>query len=277
MSIEIGLSTWSLRFHMGPLKQDLVTDLGEKHEWTMEYPEDVSLVEFAGIARKEFGLSQLELTQLSFPSTDPSYLKELRSAVEAEGATIQNVPIDVGDICEPDAAARANDMIEIKKWMDAAAAIGSRAVRVNTGEQSEGADAFALAVESYRDLVKYAGKLGLDVLIENHGGLSGDPDVIVKIIESVSSDRLFACPDFGGFDDAIVYEGLEKLMPFAKLVHAKSYSFDENGEETRLDYRRCMEIIKRSGFDGVLSIEYEGEDDQYEGIRKTKELILRYL
>lgn len=277
MSIEIGLSTWSLRFHMGPLQQDVVTDLGEKHEWTIDYPEDVSLIEFAGVAGKEFSLSQLELTQISFPSTDPSYLEELRSAVEAEGATIQNVPIDVGNICEPDATARANDMIEIKKWMDVAAEIGSHAVRVNTGEQHEGSDALALAVESYKDLVEYAEELGLFVLIENHGGFSADPDMIAKIIESVSSERLFACPDFGGFDDAIVYEGLEKLMPFAKLVHAKSYSFDENGEETRFDYKRCMEIIKRSGFDGVLSIEYEGEDDQYEGIRKTKELILRYL
>ncbi len=277
MAIEIGLSTWSLRRHMGPMKQQVVTDLGEKHEWMMDYPEDVSLVDFARFAGSEYAISRLELTQVSFPSTEPSYLDELRNAAETHGAIIQNVPIDVGHICEPDAKLRDKHINEITRWMDAAAVIGSLAVRVNTGPEREGSDALGLAVESYALLTEYAEGLGMDVLIENHGGLSANPDMMIKIIESVSSERLGACPDFGNFDVSIRYDGLEKLMPFAKLVHAKSYAFDERGEETQIDYARCMEIIKRSGFDGVLSIEFEGDGDQYEGIRQTKELISRYL
>lgn len=277
MPIEIGLSTWSLNHHMGPVKLEAVTELGEKHEWTMDYPEDVSLVGFAGFAKKEYAISHLELTQMCFPSTEPSYLEQLKNAAEAEGSIIQNIPIDVGYICEPDANIRNEHIREIRKWMDVAAAVGSRAVRVNTGPEHEGSDALSLAIESYKHLTEYAGELGMDVLIENHGGVSHDPDMIAKIIDAVSSERLGACPDFGGFDNAVLYQALEKIMPFAKVVHAKSYSFDEEGEEMRIDYRRCLEIIKRSGFDGVLSIEYEGEEDQYEGVRKTKELILRYL
>jgi sugar phosphate isomerase/epimerase len=277
MSIEIGLSTWSLNRHMGPVKQEAVTDLGEKHEWTMDYPEDVSLVGFAAFAKNEYSISHLELTQMCFPSTEPLYLEELKNAAEFEGAIIQNIPIDVGYICEPDAGLREKHIREIKKWIDVAAAIGSRAVRVNTGPEHEGSDALSLAIDSYSLLTEYAGKLGMDVLIENHGGVSHDPDMIVRIIETVSSDRLGACPDFGGFEDAVLYQALEKIMPFAKMVHAKSYGFDEKGEETRIDYGRCLEIIKGSGFAGVMSIEYEGEDDQYEGVRKTKELILKYL
>jgi sugar phosphate isomerase/epimerase len=277
MAIEMALSTWSLRRHMGPMKQQVVTDLGETHEWTTDYPEDVSLIDFALFARSEYAISRLELTQVAFPSTEPSYLEELRKSAEAQGATIQNIPIDVGHICEPDAKLRNEHISEIKGWMDAAAAIGSLAVRVNTGPEREGSDALSLAVESYALLTEYAEGLGLDVLIENHGGLSANPDMMIKIIESVSSDRLGACPDFGNFDESVRYEALEKLMPFAKLVHAKSYAFDERGEETQIDYARCMEIIKRSGFDGPLSIEFEGDGDQYEGIRKTKELISRYL
>lgn len=277
MAIEIGLSTWSLRSHMGPMTLQFITDLGERHEWTTEDPEDVSLVDFARFAGSEYAISRLELTQVSFPSTEPSYLDELRKAAEAHGAIIQNIPIDVGHICEPDAKIRDEHMSEIKGWMDAAAVIGSLAVRVNTGPERDGSDALSLAVESYALLTEYAERLDMDVLIENHGGLSADPDMIIKIIESVSSERLGACPDFGAFEEDIRYDGLEKLMPFAKLVHAKSYAFDERGEETQIDYARCMEIIKRSGFDGVMSIEFEGDGDQYEGIRKTKELITRYL
>ena len=277
MSIEIGLSTWSLNRHMGPVKEEMVTDLGEKHEWTMHYPEDVSLVGFAGFAKKEYAISHLELTQMCFPSTEPSYLEELKNATEAEGAIIENIPIDVGYICEPDAGIRAEHIREIKKWIDVAATVGSRAVRVNTGPAHEGTDALSLAIESYAHLTEYAGGLGMDVLIENHGGVSNDPDMIARIIDAVGNERLGACPDFGGFDNAVLYQALEKIMPFAKVVHAKSYSFDEEGEETRIDYKRCLEIIKRSGFDGVMSIEYEGEADQYKGVRKTKELIIKHL
>jgi sugar phosphate isomerase/epimerase len=277
MTIEIGLSTWSLRRHMGPMKQQLVTDLGEKHEWAMDYPEEVSLIDFAGFVRREYDLTSLELIQMSFPSTEPAYLERLRAAIEAAGATVENVPIDVGDICEPDPERRAAYIGEIKKWMDTAAAIGSRAVRVNTGPEREGSDALALAVESCRHLVDHAEKLGLSVLIENHGGISDDPEMLARLIEDVSTEWMGACPDFGGFEEAVRYEGLEKLMPLAKLVHAKSYAFDESGEETTIDYARCMKIIKSIGFSGVLSIEYEGEEDQFEGIRKTKELITRYL
>jgi sugar phosphate isomerase/epimerase len=277
MSIEIGLSTWSFHRHMGPVQNEIVTELGEKHEWTVDYPEDISLIGFAGFAKKEYDISHLELTQMCFPSTDASYLEELKGAVEVEGAIIQNVPIDVGYICEPDANIRAEHIREIKKWIGIAATIGSRAVRVNTGPAHEGSDALALAIESYKHLTDYAAGLGLDVLIENHGGVSSDPDMIARIIEAVSSHRLGACPDFGGFDNAVLYEALETIMPFAKVVHAKSYRFDEDGEETKIDYGRCLEIIKKSGFDGVISIEYEGEDDQYEGVRKTKELILKHL
>ena len=222
MAIEIGLSTWSLRRHMGPMKQQIVTDLGEKHEWTLDYPDEVSLVDFAGFVGREYGLTSLELIHMSFPSTESAYLERLRAAVEAAGATVENVPIDVGDICEPDPEKRATYIREIKMWMVAAAAIGSRAIRVNTGPAREGSDALALAVESCTHLVDHAGNLGLSVLIENHGGISDDPEMLTRLIEDVSTERMGACPDFGGFEESVRYEGLEKLMPLAKLVHAKS-------------------------------------------------------
>lgn len=277
MTIDIGLSTWSLHRHMGPMKQQIITDIGERHEWTENYPEDVSLIDFAGFVRKEYGLTRLELIQMSFPSAEATYLERLRSAVETAGATVENVPIDVGDICEPDPNRRASYIREIEKWMDAAAAIGSRAVRVNTGPARHGSDALALAVESCRRLVNHAENLGLNVLIENHGGISNDPEMLTQLIKAVGSERMGACPDFGGFEEAIRYDALEQIMPLAKLVHAKSYAFDDNGEETTIDYGRCMQIVKSSGFKGVLSIEYEGEGDQFQGIRKTQELISRHL
>jgi hydroxypyruvate isomerase len=74
------------------------------------------------------------------------------------------------------------------------------------------------------------------------------------------------------------YLGTEELMPDAHAVSAKSYDFDDEGNETSIDYKRMMEIVKRSGYQGYVGIEYEGnrlgEDD---GIIATKKLLEKFI
>lgn len=84
----------------------------------------------------------------------------------------------------------------------------------------------------------------MKLLIENHGGISGNPDNVVRILEEVGSDYLGTCPDFGNFPAEIRYEGLSKLAKYAVVVHAKTYEFDESGEETTIDMKRCIDIMK---------------------------------
>lgn len=107
----------------------------------------------------------------------------------------------------------------------------------------------------------------------HHGGPSADPDNIVRIVKAVGSDNFSTCPDFGNFASHIRYEGLAKISSYALLAHAKTYKFDERGEETSIDIKKCVDILKKAGFQGYLSIEYEGEDDEYEGVKKTIALL----
>ena len=73
------------------------------------------------------------------------------------------------------------------------------------------------------------------------------------------------------------YAGVEQLMPFAKAVSAKSYAFDDSGEETTIDYKRMIDIVKAAGYSGYIGIEYEGQKPSAEGIMATKKLLEKHI
>jgi hypothetical protein len=99
-------------------------------------------------------------------------------------------------------------------------------------------------------------------------------------------------PDFGNFcishpwgtiqegcDDMYdIYKGVEQLLPFAKGVSAKTYDFDDRGEQPMLDYKKLIGIVKDSGFKGYIGVEFEGiNQSEDEGVRKTQALLAKYL
>lgn len=123
----------------------------------------------------------------------------------------------------------------------------------------------------------YAKSIGMKVLIENHGGVSNQPEAILRIIQEVNSPNLRTSPDFGNFPPEERYDSLQKLAPYAFLIHAKTYEFDFQGEEKTIDMSRCLDILRKVGYEGYLSIEFEGRGNQFQGVMKTKTLLERYL
>jgi hypothetical protein len=129
------------------------------------------------------------------------------------------------------------------------------------------------------------------VIIENHGLHTSNGEFMTSIIKEVQNPYLGTLPDFGNWclnakwgstqnnrcDDVYDrYKGVTEFLPFAKGVSAKSYAFDENGNETIIDYQKMLKIVKDFGFDGYIGIEYEGENmPEPDGIRATKALIER--
>lgn len=132
-------------------------------------------------------------------------------------------------------------------------------------------------VAALRQLRPTLDQLDLQIGIENHWGLSTNPETVVEIIRRVESPRIGTCPDFGNFTATQDrYAGLQVLSPYVKHVHAKSYQFNGTGEETTIDFARCLKIFHEAGYDGAISVEYEGQDDQRLGSQRTRELILRH-
>lgn len=130
-----------------------------------------------------------------------------------------------------------------------------------------------------RSLSEYGATLGLNVIVENHDGLSSNGAWLADVMKIVDLPNCGTLPDFGNFHIADGkwydrYLGVAELMPFAKAVSAKSHEFDEKGDEVRTDYRRMMNIVLAAGYRGYVGIEYEGSKvDAYTGIKKTKQLL----
>lgn len=235
----------------------------------------MELEAFPALCVEEFGINAVELCQMHFLSTDDAYIHRVKKALQDAAVTLVNIPVDVGYAAEADPAKRAEGFKQIRRWFAIAAQLESPSIRVNTG--GRGPEDLERAIEGYRELVKEAVKTGVKLLIENHGGLSQDAENIVRIIEAVGSEYLGTCPDFGGFPPEHRYAGLERIAKYAQLVHAKFYAFDEQGQETTIDVARCVDIMRRNGFTGYYSVEYEGAGDQREGIKRSLALLNRYL
>jgi sugar phosphate isomerase/epimerase len=121
----------------------------------------------------------------------------------------------------------------------------------------------------------------INVIVENHGGYSSDASWLSAVMKQVNSPFCGTLPDFGNFrisetETYDLYKGVAELMPYAKGVSAKTFNFDEKGNEPNLDYTRLFKIIKDSNWTGIVGIEYEGEKlSEEEGIKKTLDLLKR--
>jgi sugar phosphate isomerase/epimerase len=121
----------------------------------------------------------------------------------------------------------------------------------------------------------------MNVIVENHGGLSSNGAWLTATIKAVDHPRCGTLPDFGNFNlgngqTYDRYQGVREMMPYAKAVSAKSHDFDQNGNEVNTDYFKMMKIVTDAGYKGFVGIEYEGSKlPEMEGIRATKKLLER--
>jgi predicted dehydrogenase len=136
--------------------------------------------------------------------------------------------------------------------------LGCHSIRCNTGARPGDADALDRCAESFAALVEYADANGINVLIENHWGLSSDPAWLMELMARVDHPRFGTLPDFGNFPDEIDrYDAVARMMPRAIAVSAKCYDFDATGNETKVDFDRMMRVAE-GGYHGYVGIEYEG-------------------
>ena len=136
-----------------------------------------------------------------------------------------------------------------------------------------------LAAEGLHSLCEFAQDFDINVIVENHGGLSSNGKWLTGLMEMCDHPKCGTLPDFGNFgigngEEYDRYLGIKELMPWAKGVSAKSYDFDEEGNDTKLDYYKILQIVKDAGYTGYIGIEYEGSVlEEPEGIMATRTLL----
>jgi L-ribulose-5-phosphate 3-epimerase len=214
----------------------------------------------------EMGLDGVELTQYYFPDTSPAYLNGLKRHLFRLGLELAGTAVG-GAFCMPEPDERQQHVDFVKEWLDISAALGSPCLRVFAGEAPEGQaqdDAFQWAVAGIRECAAHAEKAGVVIGLENHGGLTGTAAGLIRILEAVGSDWVGALLDFGNYSQD-PYAEFEATAPHTVMTHAKPTS-DFAGTHDWVDYRRVLEIMRKVGYRGFLSIEYEepGKDAMIE-------------
>jgi sugar phosphate isomerase/epimerase len=236
-------------------------------------------LDFVRVARKDFGFEAVEYVNQFFKdrAKDAKYLAEMNRRASAEGVDQHLIMCDgEGQIGDPDAAKRREAVENHYKWVEAAKTLGCVTIRVNAASAGSFEEQQKLAADGLRRLSEFADTAGINVIVENHGGLSSHGDWLVGVMKMVNHPRCGTLPDFGNFYEYDRYQGVADLMPFAKAVSAKSYDFDAAGNETKMDYRRLMKTVVGAGYRSWVGIEYEGDRlPEREGIAATKRLLER--
>jgi sugar phosphate isomerase/epimerase len=245
----------------------------------------LKLIDFPAFARDQFGLYAVELNNIYFESREPAYLDSLNLAASRAGVKLLNIAVDErGDLASDEKAQREEGVLTNMRWVQAAQQMHIRAIRCNSGGRDvrDPARAVKNCTDSFRKICDVARPKGVMVLIENHGGISSNPDHVVQIVQGVrkthGDDAFGTLADFGNWPDEVDrYDALRKVMPYAAATHAKVNDIDEHLNHPRFDHARCIEIARAAGYKGHLGIEYEGKDEPVIGIKRGVELLRKLL
>lgn len=245
---------------------------------------DLDNLDFAFETKNTYGLSAVEYVNTFFKTkaNEMSYLAEMKKRAEGEGVRSLIIMCDgEGRLGDSDESMRTQAVENHIKWLDAAKYLGCHSIRVNAASSGSFDEQMKLAADGLRRLTEIGAKRELNVIVENHGGLSSNGKWLSGVIEMVDHPRCGTLPDFGNFrvgegEMYDRYQGVRELMPYAKAVSAKSNDFDEKGDESGTDYLRMMKIVLAAGYRGFVGIEYEGNRlSEPEGIIATKKLLER--
>lgn len=261
-TFTIGLSMYSLRqmFKDGSLD-------------ALDYPE---------FAKKTFGITEIDVWDGGFPEDkrmDMEYYKELKKRSDAAGTNIFLVMTGAVDAKGKTADERKQAGMKFSHAVDQAVTLGSDYVRIFLLAPNEERDvAIDHSIEAITPLADYAKSKGIVLVIEpGSSKWSKQGPFLADLAKKMAHPALKLMPDFGKMQYDDPYGGTIAMMPFTVSVSAKSYNFDEQGNEKRLDYTRLMKTVNDANYKGIVAIEYEGEKlGPVEGVKATQKLLQRF-
>lgn len=276
----LSMSSYSVREHLGPSHFAYVDAEGNDQSFGFDYPKLLELHEFPARARSAFGVTDIETVQFQFAQgLDDPELDLFARALTDSGVRLLNVAVDVGDLLAEDPS---EDVALLKQWILRFAAMGSAFVRVNPGSPfspHHGEEPPTSLVDALKELGAFATANGTRLLVENHGGPSSDPVWMSRLLDAVGREHLGLLLDLGNFDALLqwamveffggtkpegepdlttLYEGIDALAGYAELVHVKAHEVAEDGAVGLVDLPRALGILASHGYDGPLTVEYEG-------------------
>ncbi|MEP7363160.1 MAG: sugar phosphate isomerase/epimerase family protein [Acidobacteriota bacterium] len=247
----------------------------------------ITNLEFPRIAREQFGIEGLEFVNALWEAPTSGYVTRLKRNMNDTGTKCVLIMCDdEGYMGATDKAERLRAADNHRKWVDIVAELGGHSIRTNMypGQKQPATPAeidtfLGNCTESFTRLCEYAKARNINVIIENHGGISSDASVVVALMKEAGLSNLGTLPDFGNFPkETDKYDAVQKMMPYAKGVSMKCFDFSPAADETTIDMARMMKIVAAAGYSNWVGIEYEGNRlTEFEGVQAAKRCLEKYI
>ncbi|GDY21098.1 xylose isomerase [Verrucomicrobiota bacterium] len=227
----------------------------------------------------DHGCAGAELTSYYFPKElTPEYLVQVRRHAFLRGVAISGTAVG-NNFALPAGEALSKQIADVKRWVDHAAILGAPHIRVFAGAAKGITDAEArkMCITSLEEVSDYAGKKGIFLGLENHGGIVAEADGLLEILRTVKSPWLGVNLDTGNFHTDDPYGDLAKCASYAVNVQVK-VEIKKRGQTVAepSDYGRLVKILKDANYQGYVALEYEAAENPFAAVppvlKKLKEL-----
>jgi len=243
----------------------------------------IELKDFAAHVAVKFNVHKIEPWSRVFPSTEPKYLDEFRSAVEKAGSAVVDIACDEQySQYAVDAAVREQAVAKSKSWIDVGAALGSPSIRTHIHEAKDSKPDVGRAADTLARVADYAAKKNVVVHLENDDPVSEDPFFIVEVLDKVNSPWIRALPDFGNtvaaHDADFAYRAIDAMFAHAYgICHVKAGGVNDQDKVVRVDLARTFAILKKHGYKGYCSMEFDEPGDPYKATADLIEKTIAFL
>ena len=244
----------------------------------------------------EHGFEGVEILVNHVESRAKSYLKSIKRVAFDYGLDLYGLALH-NNFVKPSPLEREEQVKYVLEWLEAAHILGVKIVRINSGrwgtirsfdelmarrgieppiEGYSDEDAVEWVVDCIYKCLDRAEDLGIILGLENHWGLTTRAEMMLEIIRRINSKWFGVIMDTGNFIYD-TYRELEMIAPYTVMVHAKTYFGGGVWYSLDIDYGRVFNILRNVGFNGWISLEYEGREEYESGVKKSRELLLKYV
>ncbi len=226
----------------------------------------------------DHGCAGAELTSYYFPkSFDDAFLLQVKRHAFLRGVAISGSAVG-NKFTLPKGPARDEQIAMVKKWVDHCAVFGGPHIRVFAGVVEKDlplAEARRLSIEALEECGEYAGRKGVFLGLENHGGIVADPVGLLAIVQAVKSPWVGVNLDTGNFQTDDPYADLAKCAPYAVNVQYK-VEIQRRGAKQKefADMARVVQVLREANYQGFVALEYEAKEDPWKAVPGWLEKLL---
>ncbi|HKI33450.1 MAG TPA: sugar phosphate isomerase/epimerase family protein [Gemmataceae bacterium] len=224
-------------------------------------------------AAAEMGTDAVELTQYYFPETTPEYLAALKGRATRQGLDVSGTAVgNTFTFTDPDKHKAQIDLV--KKWVEYTSRLGGKTIRIFAGNLDKDKDdseekARGRCVEAIQECCDHAGKYGIYLALENHGGIVSTIEQMLALVKAVKHDWFGVNFDTGNFHSADPYADLTKLAPYAVVCQIKTEIQRAGMKKEEADLKRLTDILRAADFRGYVALEYEADEDPKTGVPRA--------